>query len=933
MTPRPTESSHPLTLATLALLAIVGCSQPGQDQASYGIESVTSAMTIGNVQINCGGPGLGTFIADTDFTNGAEKTRNNTIDLTGVVNPAPMAVYQSQRYASPFGYTIPGFTPGSNQLIRLHFAETNPANDKPKARLFSVAINGTTVISNLDLYATVGLNHAYVEQFTLPANSSGQYVLSFSASADSATISGIEVQSAAVGAGWIPVGPNGVSQTGSSNVFSGVTTDVEADPGPVYRISTSAAGILQLNGSQWVGLMNTIVPPELDLGSPPTAAEGLDVNSFATRPGNNNYIIAGTAGENQHMAAHGGFSGPSGIWIGQSSDGTSWTWTRPSSGAASIVGDVFKVRWSTANIVHAATSTGYFVSSDGGNTWVNQNGQNGTDLGCAGAYSDLVVAPNNSGFVFLARDVDGAVLANLGSGSTPSCSIAFSANANKLQSPNRSAIAADSNGCMYYMPSDSAATNVQGVFQVCGCELIGCTPPVQIMSASTAKLLNTNPVAGQLQWAISLTVNPANPKVLVAGGVKALSTQVGGGTLVPTWKTPTGLHDDHHAFGWDIGVGGSQALAVNDGGFFTSSDNGKTWLSNNPSPMTSLTDFDIQFIGGSPAANNLYGTAWDTGSFVSNNGGTSWTSGVVNGDLDGDHLFVIAHPSTPGHAWMANTGALVPNVPNQPCHYQTTDGGATWNGIDPSGVCDGWMRIEHDRNGANLWIYTGNGKTVVRSRDPVSKTSWTQYGNAFSSNVVDIAVGTYLSSLGGSIVYASGTQGPTTGWFASAAGKGWYPMVFPTGSGPCTTGGATMCTFKAPNLIRTHSGDAHQAYAFYQYGPPEVFWTSTDGATWESITGDLQQQDPHGDLGILDLVVDPQTNGATTTLYIATTAGVYKSTNNGVHWTRWIENLPASGSQSIWRLRTYRSSPTGHMSVYAGIWGGGIWHRDGTDSD
>jgi len=285
-------------------------------------------------------------------------------------------------------------------------------------------------------------------------------------------------------------------------------------------------------------------------------------------------------------------------------------------------------------------------------------------------------------------------------------------------------------------------------------------------------------------------------------------------------------------------------------------------------------------------------------------------------------------PATPGHAWMANTGA----TPG-PSHFQTLDGGATWNSIDPGGVSDGWMRIDHDRNGANLWIYTGNGNTVVRSRDPVSKTSWSQYGNAFSSRVFDIAVGTYLSSLGGSIVYASGTQETTTGWFASSGGKGWYPMVFPTGSGPCTTGGTTNCAFHAPNLIRTHSGDAHQAYAFSQAGPPEVFWTSTDGATWTSITGDLQQQDPNSVLGILDLVVDPQTNGATTALYIATTAGVYKSTNNGAHWTRWIQNLPASGSQSIWTLRTYRPSPTDHMSVYAGIWGAGIWRRDGTDSD
>jgi hypothetical protein len=148
----------------------------------------------GGVQISTGTKtGIPPFIADTDYSGGAEKTRTNTINLTKVTNPAPMAVYQSQHYASPFTYTIPGFTAGTNHLIRLHFAETNPVNNAPNKRKFSVAINGTTRISNLDLYATVGMNTAYIQEFTLPANSSGQYVLSFTASLDSATISAIEI--------------------------------------------------------------------------------------------------------------------------------------------------------------------------------------------------------------------------------------------------------------------------------------------------------------------------------------------------------------------------------------------------------------------------------------------------------------------------------------------------------------------------------------------------------------------------------------------------------------------------------------------------------------------------------------------------------------------------------------------------------------------
>lgn len=153
-----------------------------------------SAGTAGGVQINCGDNGaIPPFAADKFFSGGAGKTRTNVIDLSGVVNPAPMGVYQSQRYSAPFTYTIPGFVAGSSHTVRLHFAETNPANNAANKRKFNVAINGTTQISNLDLFATVGMNKAYVREFNLPANASGAYVIAFTTVIDSATISAIEV--------------------------------------------------------------------------------------------------------------------------------------------------------------------------------------------------------------------------------------------------------------------------------------------------------------------------------------------------------------------------------------------------------------------------------------------------------------------------------------------------------------------------------------------------------------------------------------------------------------------------------------------------------------------------------------------------------------------------------------------------------------------
>jgi hypothetical protein len=127
-----------------------------------------------------------------DFTGGGTVNHANTIDLSGVTNPAPMAVYQTARIGS-FKYTIPGFTSGSSHTVRLHFAETYWT--ATGSRIFNVNINGTPVLTNFDIFAAAGAkNKAVIEQFTANANSSGQYVITFTTVKDNSLVSGIEVQ-------------------------------------------------------------------------------------------------------------------------------------------------------------------------------------------------------------------------------------------------------------------------------------------------------------------------------------------------------------------------------------------------------------------------------------------------------------------------------------------------------------------------------------------------------------------------------------------------------------------------------------------------------------------------------------------------------------------------------------------------------------------
>jgi hypothetical protein len=144
-----------------------------------------------SVQINAGGAAVTPFVADTDFSGGATASVTNAIDTSAVTNPAPQAVYQSNRYGN-FTYTIPGLTASSTYTVRLHFAEEYWT--AAGQRTFNASINSTQVLTNFDIFATAGaVNKGVVQQFTATADSSGKITIQFTSVKDNAQVNGIEI--------------------------------------------------------------------------------------------------------------------------------------------------------------------------------------------------------------------------------------------------------------------------------------------------------------------------------------------------------------------------------------------------------------------------------------------------------------------------------------------------------------------------------------------------------------------------------------------------------------------------------------------------------------------------------------------------------------------------------------------------------------------
>ena len=72
--------------------------------------------------MNAGGGQVAQFGADTGFSGGqAENWGQIPIDVTGITNPAPETVYQSERWGTNFSYTFSNLTPSACVLCAIAF--------------------------------------------------------------------------------------------------------------------------------------------------------------------------------------------------------------------------------------------------------------------------------------------------------------------------------------------------------------------------------------------------------------------------------------------------------------------------------------------------------------------------------------------------------------------------------------------------------------------------------------------------------------------------------------------------------------------------------------------------------------------------------------------------------------------------------------------
>ena len=146
-------------------------------------------------RVNCGGPALGLFQADTGFSGTTQPLSTaSAIDAAQAPNAALSGVYQTQR-AGDMTYTFANLTPNAAYAIRLHFAEIEAA--QAGQRVFSATANGKPIVTNFDIFAAANsANRALVANSVAAADASGTIAVTFAASVGKAACAGIEIVSA-----------------------------------------------------------------------------------------------------------------------------------------------------------------------------------------------------------------------------------------------------------------------------------------------------------------------------------------------------------------------------------------------------------------------------------------------------------------------------------------------------------------------------------------------------------------------------------------------------------------------------------------------------------------------------------------------------------------------------------------------------------------
>lgn len=379
------------------------------------------------------------------------------------------------------------------------------------------------------------------------------------------------------------------------------------------------------------------------------------------------------------------------------------------------------------------------------------------------------------------------------------------------------------------------------------------------------------PIGNQCWYDHELIVDPVDPNVIYLGEIGVWKYDTSGWAPIAGYYNPNvqgvAVHPDQHTMAWV----GNRLLLGNDGGAWSSTDGGATWINHN----TTLAI--TQFYDGSIHPTNInfaFGGTQDNGS-CRWDGSNSWLW-ILFGD-GCDNAISSTRPDTD---WALSSQFL--NI------FRTTDGGA--NGLFSFTAADSGIepfnrpfiaRFEKSPNNDDIFI--AGTDNIWRCNDFFTAVNprWTRNGPDMAGEITALA---FAPSDTTSSTYAFGTDVGEL-HLTTNGGTSWINIDIANKVPNRTVTDLAFDPANASALCVTLSGfdDNTPGQPGHLFRTPNA---SSPNAIWSNIS-------PPVDLPHNTLVYDPFDSAV---MYVGTDIGVWKTVDGGVTW---VHMGPATGMPNV----------------------------------
>ncbi len=518
-----------------------------------------------------------------------------------------------------------------------------------------------------------------------------------------------------------------------------------------------------------------------------------------------------------------------------------------------------------SNTFYAATTNGVYKSTDGAQNWSFLYASVFKDIELKPGTSTILYGSNANGDIYKSSD-SGVSWTNVLSTTGQRTELAVSDNNSDIVY----AIIANSSSGLYgiYKSTNSgnSFTSVYSSLNLLGWDCDG------------------NDTGGQGWYDLAIAADPNNADIVYIGGINTWKSTNGGITfdIVNHWSGTCGgsaevVHADKHNLAFQNGS--STLFECNDGGLYSSTDNGESW--NHHTSGMAISQMYRLGVAQTTSDDIITGLQ-DNG--TKSLSGTTW-SDVIGGD---GMECLIDYTDEDTQFGSLYYGSI----------YRTTNHWYTSTNI--SGGLSGnaaWVApYVQDPNNSNT-LFVGY-QDVWKSTN--QGNSWSQISNWGGSTLQSLAIAPSNSDY----IFAATTN---TLYSTSNGGTTWSNI---TGSLPIGSSSITYITVKDddPNTIWISMGG---------YNNNDVFKSTNGGSSWTDISSGLPSVPTN-------CVVQNIQNTSQVELYAGTDLGVYLKLDDA-DWTLFSNNLP---NVVVSELEIYYDSNPANSLIRAATFGRGLWESD-----